>query len=347
MVGTNKHFDGVLNECLENIFTGKETVEECLQRFPAHRAELEPLLRTALIVNKAIDVKPSTDFRARARYQLQNMMTKSRLPKRAPVFVPRWAIAVCSLLLVFVLGGGTVLAADSATPESPLYPVKLATENVRVSLTGSEETKAELYVSIAERRVTEMTTMVDKGNTQHLEASAQRLNTYYTKIAELPLGKGSEAGMLTTSQATSQATSPPDASITTAAPIRAVPTTVVPASPVPTVTISVPGLSAPVAATKAPEPTTAPAPEKSVYGSTANKNELAAGDTSAVRDNRTGNNNQDKLKNVLGYYGTTQPEKLRKLIDSKKVPESVKPALRRALWASEHSYKQALDNLRQ
>ena len=99
------------------------------------RVELEPLLRTAVLVNKAVDVKPSADFRAKARYQLQTMMAKSKAPRHA-AFVPRWAIAVCTVLLLFVLGGGTVLAADNSMPGSPLYGVKLVTENLSVKLAG-------------------------------------------------------------------------------------------------------------------------------------------------------------------------------------------------------------------
>lgn len=340
----NKHINDILNECLENIITGKETVEQCLQRFPDHKAELEPLLRTAVMVNRVADVKPSPEFRARARYQLQTMMAKSRIAKRAPILVSRWAIAVCSLLLVFVLGGGTVLAADGVTPESPLYPVKLVTENVRVSLTGSEETKAELYVTIAERRVTEMATMVDRGKTQHLEESAQRLNTYYTKIAELPLGKSYDAKLMT-SQAQSEA-APVISAPTTIVPTRAVPTT----TPIPTVTVSVPSATTPPAPVKVPEPTTVPAAGKITYG-TADTNVLTAGSTAPARegtereDTEEGKTSRDKLRDVLGYYAKTQPEKLRELLESKKVPESVKPAIRRALWASEHSYKEALEHL--
>ena len=72
-MGNNKQFNNILDECLESLLTGQETVEQCLQRYPEYAAELEPLLRTALIMNKAVDVKPSVDFRAKARYQMQSI----------------------------------------------------------------------------------------------------------------------------------------------------------------------------------------------------------------------------------------------------------------------------------
>ena len=93
-----------------------------------------------LIVNKAVDVKPSADFRAKARYQMQLMMAESKAPQRTPLqIVPRWAIAVCAVMLVFVLGGGTVLAANSSMPGNPLYAVKLATENLSVNSPGPKK----------------------------------------------------------------------------------------------------------------------------------------------------------------------------------------------------------------
>ncbi|MDD5289066.1 MAG: DUF5667 domain-containing protein [Dehalococcoidales bacterium] len=329
-MGNNKQFNAILDECLERLLTGKETVEQCLQLYPEHARELEPLLRTAKLMNKAVDVKPSADFRARARYQLRVKMTESRTPKRAPVFAPRWAVAVCAVLLVFVLGGGTVLAADGSMPGSPLYPVKLAAENVRVKLTGSEEKKLELYAAIADRRVAEMAQMVDSGKTQHMEASAQRLNIYYSKMSELPLAKNSETMILTSHSAASNApvTAPQVTTTTVAAPTALT----APINPI-------------VKDTQSETLTKAPTSEKA-YGTTDRNNIETTEATVASNDAETGANGRAKLRNILGHYAITQPEKLRELLDSDKVPEAAKPALRRALWASEYGYKQTIDNLK-
>ena len=293
-MGNNKQFDAILNECLENLLAGKETGEQCLQRYPEYATELEPLLRTATIMNKAVDVKPSADFRARARYQLQSMMAESKAPKRATRFVPRWAIAVCAVLLVFVLGGGTVLAADGSMPGNPLYAVKLATENLSIKLAGSEEKKVELYATFADRRVMEMTQLVEDGKTQYLEISVQRLNNYYAKISESPSILG---GKLTF-----------DGTATSSA-------------PVPPTTESI----------KATDYTPATTPVTTVAQTYSSPASLSG--------------SRNNLINNLNYYAATQPEKIQELIDSDKVPESVKPALRRALWASENIYIQAINNL--
>ena len=49
----NKQFNTILDECLERLLTGQETVEQCLQRYPEYATELEPLLRTATIDEKS------------------------------------------------------------------------------------------------------------------------------------------------------------------------------------------------------------------------------------------------------------------------------------------------------
>ena len=206
-MGNNKQFDNILNDCLERLITGQETVEQCLQRYPEYAKELEPLLRTAALMNKAVDVKPSEDFRARARYQMQLKMAESKAPRRVTRAVPRWAIAVCTVMLVFVLGGGTVLASEGSMPGNPLYAVKLAAENVQLKLTLSQDKKAELYVAMANERVDEMTWMVNNNKTQGLEAAAQRLDSYYNEIGTLPLAGNTEIAFSSASTA-NQASAP-------------------------------------------------------------------------------------------------------------------------------------------
>ena len=344
-MGNNKQFNNILDECLERLLTGQETVEQCLQRYPEHATELEPLLRTATIMKKAVDVEPSADFRARARYQLQSMMAESKAPRRAVRFAPRWAIAVCAVMLVFVLGGGTVLAANGSMPGSPLYAVKLATENLSIKLAGSEEKKAELYITMANQRVTEMTWMVNNNKTQGLEAAAQRLDSYYNEIGTLPLAGNAE--MLASGAAPTGNQSPPDNAWGLAMTTE---TTVAP-----TVTATTPingvGDKSTIATTEPPEITVTPTVVPTVTGIQPPTPEQNGG--SSLTGNRTATNKSvtlnanvtARLMNILIYNSVTQSEEIQKLLDSDKVPESVKPALRRALAASKMGYQNAIYNL--
>lgn len=193
-----KEFNNILDECLERLLVKGDTVEQCLESYPEHGAELEPLLRTAVAANKALSIQPHPEFKARARYQLNSLLQEVKPKRRLPVlgWQPRWAMALAVFLVVLLsIGGGTALAADRIMPGSPLYPVKLATEQVRLTLTRSDIGKAELYATLADRRVAEIAYMVNKGKHRQVEQIAQRLNKHLTMITSLSLAEkaGSEA----------------------------------------------------------------------------------------------------------------------------------------------------------
>ena len=185
----DKEFDNILDECLERILTRGETIEQCLESYPEQSAELEPLLQTALLTKRASAVKPRPEFRERARYQLRSALQEMEEKReRRPFFFgwqPRWATAVIAVLVFLLASGGTVAAAGNSMPDEPLYPVKLATETVRLTLTPSALGKAELYVKLVDKRVDEIIKMADKGKMKHVERTAQRLNTYLVMAANL------------------------------------------------------------------------------------------------------------------------------------------------------------------
>ena len=329
-MGNNKQFDNILNDCLERLITGQATIEQCLQRYPEYVKELEPLLRTAAFMNKAVDVKPSDDFRARARYQMQLKMAESKVPQRVTRVVPRWAIAVCTVMLVFVLGGGTVLASAGSMPGSPLYAVKLAAENVHVKLALSQEKKAELYVAMANERVDEMTWLVNNSNTQGLEAAALRLDSYYNEIGTLPLAGNTEMAWNSASMA-SQASAPAVtiAATTTTQTALLAPTSTLSSGATDKNAVTTPPDTTIIPVTLIPAPAAVQRADNSVTGT----------------GNQVNTNNNSKLMNILTYNSITQAEKIQQLLDSDKVPESVKPALRRALAASNAGYQNAISNL--
>jgi hypothetical protein len=187
-VTKGKELSTILDQCLERLLHG-ESVEQCLERYPEHAAELRPLLETASAASQALDIEPSEDFRARARYQLRAEL--DRQPPRRRWFAfgwqPRWVMVALVVLAIVLAGSGTVAAADDSMPDSPLYPVKLATENVRLALSSSDVRRAELYAALVERRVAEIAYLIEKGKVKRLERAAQRLRTYLAKMSALPL----------------------------------------------------------------------------------------------------------------------------------------------------------------
>jgi hypothetical protein len=190
--------ENVLNECLERLLEG-ETIEQCLQRYPEQAAELKPLLETALAAKKASAIQPRAEFKARARYQFRSAL-KEVATKSRPTFswFPRWATVATIALVLLLAGSGTVVAAGSSMPDSPLYPVKLATEETRLALTFSPLGKANFCAELADRRVAEIVYLTDKGNAQQIELIAQRLDERLVMLAVLVSeGEEGEAVMMT------------------------------------------------------------------------------------------------------------------------------------------------------
>jgi len=99
------------------------------------------------------------------------------------------------LALLLAGGGGTVAAAAGSMPDESLYPVKIASEQVRLALTPSPLGKAELYASLADKRVAEIIYVANKGDARRVELTTQRLNYVLTRIAVLVSAQMEEAGI--------------------------------------------------------------------------------------------------------------------------------------------------------
>ena len=290
-------FETILNECLEKLLAGTESVEQCLQRYPNDAKELEPLLRTAVSVNKAVDINSSPELKARVRYKLQLKMAEVGKPKGASWLSvqPRWAMALMAVMLVFTLGGGAVLAADSSMPGSPLYPVKILTENISMKFAGSDIEKAELSLTFADRRIEEMNHMMANGkfNSKDVEAIATRYIGYVDRVSSL---SQEEQTVSATGMAMMQAPA---------------------VTPAPEVSATAPAESQKTLAGRTP------APEVTV--------EDSAGVTSEPSAQNYALEGWDKLNQTIMYYAYYHPQQLEKWLESPEVPEQYKLAIRRMI----------------
>lgn len=75
------------------------------------------------------------------------------------------AFATVALVLVLVFSsiGMTAYAAQSSLPSSPIYPLKLMTEDIRLQLTNNTETKFNLILAYANKRFEEITALQSQG----------------------------------------------------------------------------------------------------------------------------------------------------------------------------------------
>ena len=190
-------FDIVLDECIDRIVLRNETVEQCLARYPEHSAALEPLLRAVLTAALAASVPVSMEAKARGRQRLaaerQALRASGRQGGRnvwldkLPLWTTRlqWVTAAAFALFVVAGGAGTVAAASGTLPGDALYPVKRATEQVRVAFESSDVKKAELRVAYAERRADEISTLIGRGETRHVEETPRDLNAELAAAAKI------------------------------------------------------------------------------------------------------------------------------------------------------------------
>jgi hypothetical protein len=170
-----KRLEIALDACLDALQQG-QSLDECLARFEHLRAELEPLLSTALVLRR-VSPSPATPVRTlsrgRARFmaEVQCAQASRRAPRRSLSFMwqPRpllvrglATVSLAFVLLIGMLSGGRLVSASSL-PGDPLYAVKRASENVQLILTLSAEERAELQRRLAELRVSEVKQVTELG----------------------------------------------------------------------------------------------------------------------------------------------------------------------------------------
>ena len=308
-----KEFDNILEECLERIIARGETIERCLTNYPEQADELKPLLETSLTTKNALAIKPRPEFRDRARHQLRMALLEMEGKKesRTSLFgflTPRWVTVLTAFLVILLAGTGTVAAAGNSMPDQTLYPVKLATERVRLVLTLSALGKAELYANLADKRVTEIVSMAEKGKPEQVERTAQKLNAHLEEIVSLalPSGEGAEVLLEPALPAAQEA-------------------------PVPSVELA--------PAEKEAGMMLAPAPR------TAAEEILPVPDEAARPEAQGETDKQARLRAIVVRNAARHSAVMREVLEM--IPESARPALQQAIANSNTEYEKVLRVLRE
>lgn len=164
MFKRRRTFQSILDECLTALEKG-EPLDALLARYPDERGELRPLLETAQQVGGVPQARPRV-FAQQAGLQrfLGEATVLARGQQRPILAVWRPLAAAASLLMVlFLAGGATVYAASRSMPDSPLYPVKLATEEARLWIVFDDEDRADILLDQAETRIDEINHLVAHG----------------------------------------------------------------------------------------------------------------------------------------------------------------------------------------
>lgn len=181
-----RKIEDIFDNCLERIFKG-ESIEDCLKAYPKQAPELEPLLKTSLVfMQRSSAIQPAPEFKARVHSQLQAMLyakqKKAERRARIPIWHRRWALAMTAILGFLLIGVGTLAASAYALPDGSLYPVKLAGEQVKVTLAFSDIDKAKLHIQFAERRAGEMVEMARQGKSDEIFMLTEQVANHLDKV---------------------------------------------------------------------------------------------------------------------------------------------------------------------
>jgi len=163
----NEDIENVLDKCISEMESGVP-LEACIARYPSLAAQLEPLLRLVLEI-RSLGQEPAPaplNLRAGRQRVLREAarLRVSQQEKERTRQVPWWlnlqtllrrsaaAAVVASVLLVTILGAGTVAISANSLPGDTLYPVKRIGEEVQLLLTLDHESKALLVERLDARR---------------------------------------------------------------------------------------------------------------------------------------------------------------------------------------------------
>ncbi len=134
--------------------------------------DIEKVLR-----NLKQEAIPSDTFKLNARIRILNTVTTSHpfqasWYKRPRVLGYTFGTAIATV----VLSVGTVYAAQSSLPNSKLYPIKVLSERVALTLSPTTSIKSTVAGTIISRRIDEIEKVQEQGNPQEVETSIINLH---------------------------------------------------------------------------------------------------------------------------------------------------------------------------
>ena len=211
-----KSIEDIFEFCLAAIQQEGRSIEDCLAPYPEPRAELEPMLQTAVRLEAARSLRAPAQFKVEALQRLQTLAASKPQARKTfwglffPGFnnsrkygsygsthIPFFAYPLAGLLAVIAIlvGVGAVASSAQTLPGDFLYPVKLAQENVRLSLTANVLDQADLHMEFANQRMVEASALVALQRTSSLDQVLSDYNQHMqTELAFISPGSSLTPG---------------------------------------------------------------------------------------------------------------------------------------------------------
>jgi hypothetical protein len=161
----SKELHDALENCLRLIQNGIEP-EQALSLYPGLADELrEPLVMGIRLAEMDAHGTHSQEAARSSRRKLLSRLEtqRRRQPRIAfswPWLRPAWALGAAITILAF---SGVLTASAQALPGGALYPIKLAMERLRYTLTLSDQSQTELEAELRRERIYEAQALIEGG----------------------------------------------------------------------------------------------------------------------------------------------------------------------------------------
>jgi hypothetical protein len=164
-----------LEVCLQGLHVGSD-LEELLASYPKWADELRPLLRASQALN-GLGVQHPLQVLAQEQSRGDFLQVAQRMiPRRS---LPPWLAGVGRLFLLvftlaallFLLGWGALRLSARALPDSWLYPLRLAGEQVRLKMAKTPLQRLELEKTFDQQRLAEVQTLIQRGSRAEVDFS--------------------------------------------------------------------------------------------------------------------------------------------------------------------------------
>ena len=189
-------FVEALNDCVERLTNG-ESIQDCLNRYPAYADELRPLLEVSVsTIRAAEELQPDPSARQRNFQRFSQALSEAarRKQERTPWWQPwkstrfipiaRPALVGFMAIVIMLTGvGATTAASSSSVPGEPLYWVKTTRENVEGRLPRSEEGRANYEAKLAQVRGDEVNKLIQRGQFTRADKTMTRMTIHLKRCA--------------------------------------------------------------------------------------------------------------------------------------------------------------------
>lgn len=180
----------ILEICLENMADRRWTLEECLNRYPAFRSEIEPTLRLAAALQQGQALRPRAKFRSGARSRMSERLKHSHrrtAPSRSRYTVPRrwvtYGAVIVAVLIFAASSAGTIYAADGSLPGEPLYGVKVGVEQAQLTFSPPGQAVG-LRMAFADRRLHEAEILAARGDQADLKIALDGYDLLIDQVSQ-------------------------------------------------------------------------------------------------------------------------------------------------------------------